>query len=193
MAKEERSVGGDAWLSETRTRALIIAAHAGGARELEALLDTLRPAMFAYFARRIDSSAADDLAQRALLILTREYRRIRPDGAPRWLVTVARNLLRDEFRRRARQAGRYTPGLDACRVAAPDAVGARLDYGDLARAVLHNAASCCTPPLRAVVQRVVEGQDVDEIAKGLGISESAVRVRLTRARALLRPRLREYR
>jgi len=156
------------------------------------MLRVLRPVLFAYFARRVDSAAADDLAQQALLIITREFRTVTPDGAARWLVTVARNVVRDEFRRTSRAATRHAPAQDAHAVAAPEITAARAEYGELAEAIVAAAHTACTASLRAVVLGVMRGLDVPEIARELGVSEPAVRVRLTRARALLRHELRGF-
>lgn len=164
-------------------------AQDGSGGQLDALLAAIRPSLFSYFARQVDAAAADDLAQRALVIVAREHRRIAPDRAARWLVTVARNVLRDEHRRMARAAYRYAPVRDATAIAGPDATAALAEYHELARAVVRTTNAVCTAPLRAVVLGVLRGLDVTEIARLEGISESAVRVRLSRARAVLRSNL----
>jgi RNA polymerase sigma factor (sigma-70 family) len=177
---------------ETAT-GLVREAQAGAARELEVLLAAMRPVLFAYFVRQVDHAAADDLAQRALLILAREYRRIVPESAGQWVVTIARNVVRDEHRRSARAACRHAPARDAHAVATPDTAGGLVEYDELARAVVGAAHAVCTASLRAVVLGVVRGLDVSEIARQEGVSESAVRVRLARARVVLRRELRRFR
>jgi RNA polymerase sigma factor (sigma-70 family) len=177
---------------ETAT-GLVREAQAGAARELEVLLTALRPVLFAYFVRQVDDAAADDLAQRALLILAREYRRIVPESAGRWVVTIARNVVRDEHRRSARAAGRHAPAHEAHAVATPDNAGGLVEYDELARAVIGAANAACTASLRAVVLGVARGLGVSEIARQEGVSESAVRVRLARARVVLRRELRRFR
>lgn len=181
------------WLAnETATR-LVREAQVGEARDLEVLLAAMRPVLFAYFVRQVDDAAADDLAQRALLILAREYRRIVPERAGQWVVTIARNVVRDEHRRSARAAGRHAPAHEAQAVACPQTVGGLIEYDELARAVIGAAHGVCTASLRAVVLGVVRGLEVSEIARQEGVSESAVRVRLTRARVVLRRELRRFR
>jgi RNA polymerase sigma factor (sigma-70 family) len=175
-----------------RSTALLRVAQAGTAPELDVFLSALRPALFAFFARCVDGIAADDLTQQALLIVAREFRRIRPDDAGRWLVTVARNVVRDEYRRMARAAGRYAPADEAYTIAAPGSVAALAEYRELASAVVAAAHQTCTESLRAVVLGLVRGLDVAEMAREQGVSEQAVRVRLTRARALLRRELRSF-
>jgi RNA polymerase sigma-70 factor (ECF subfamily) len=180
------------WLMPERSTALLRVAQSGTAPELDVFLAALRPPLFAFFARRVENVVADDLTQQALLIVAREFRRIRPDDAGRWLVTVARNVVRDEYRRMARAAGRYAPPDDAHTVAAPGSVAALAEYRELARAVVTAAHETCTESLRAVVLGLVRGLDVAEMAREQGVSQQAVRVRLTRARALLRRALRPF-
>ena len=172
---------------------LVREAQVGAARELDLLLAAMRPVLFAYFARQVDAAAADDLAQRALLILAREYPRIIPESAGQWVVTVARNVVRDEHRRSARAASRHVPAHEAHTVATPETAGGRIEYDELARAVIGAAHAACTASLRVVVLGVVRGLEVSEIARQEGVSESAVRVRLARARAVLRRELRRFR
>ncbi len=60
-------------------------------------------------------------------------------------------------------------------------------------AVLDAAISSLTPPLRAAfVLRDVEGLSTAEVAAALDASESAVKMRLARAREALRVQLKEY-
>ena len=157
------------------------------------MLASMRPALFGYFCRRVDAAVADDLAQRALLILAREYRQIVPESAGQWVVTIARNVARDEHRRSARAAGRHAPAHEAHSVASPEIVGEGIEYDELAQAVIGAAHAACTASLRAVVLGIVSGLGVPEIARQEGVSEAAVRVRLTRARAVLRRELRRFR
>jgi RNA polymerase sigma-70 factor, ECF subfamily len=168
------------------------AAQDGTGRQLDALLRALRPVLFEYFVRRVDRSAADDLAQRTLWIVTRQFRTVAPENASRWLVTVARNVLRDEFRRSSRAAVRHAPEQEAGAVPTTDAPAAQAEYGELAEAIMQAVQTTCTASLRAVVLRVMRGLDISEIASELGVSQSAIRVRLTRARALLRHELRRF-
>ncbi len=177
---------------ETAT-SLVREAQVGAVRELEVLLAAMRPLLFAYFARHVEDAAADDLSQRALLILAREYRRIVPESAGQWVVTIARNVVRDEHRRSARAAGRHAPAHEANAVATPDTVVGGVEYDELARAVIGAAHVACSASLRAVVLGVVRGLDVSEIARQEGVSQSAVRVRLARARVVLRRELHRFR
>ena len=186
-------MGSGGWLACDTTSKLVREAQAGASRELDAMLGTLRPALFGYFCRRVDAAAADDLAQRTLLILAREYRRILPESAGQWVVTIARNVVRDEHRRSARAAGRHAPVHEAQGLASPEIAGWGIEYDELAQAVIGAAHAACTASVRAVVLGIVRGLGVAEIARQEGVSEAAVRVRLTRARAVLRRELRRFR
>lgn len=180
------------WLRADTSAALVRAAQLGTARDLDVLLERLRPLLFGYFAQRVDAVSADDLAQRALLVIARQYRRVDPSGASRWLVTVARNIVRDEFRRTARAALRRAPEAHALAIAMPATTSADAEYRELARAIVSAANAACTASLRAVVLGLMRGLEVSEIAQELGVSEPAVRVRLSRARLLLRRELQRF-
>jgi RNA polymerase sigma-70 factor (ECF subfamily) len=180
------------WLAADLSTTLVQAAQRGTDHELEILLTSLRPVLFGYFARRVDSAVADDLAQRALLIVARRYRHITPEGAAAWLVTVARNVVRDEYRRSSRAASHRGPLVEANGVAARELTGARAEYAELVDAVVATTRSACTEALRRVILGVLRGLEVSEIACELGITEATVRVRLTRARAILKRELREW-
>jgi len=181
------------WLVAETSEALIRAAQHGSSPELDALLRVLRPLVFDYFIRRVDRASADDLAQRTLWIIAQRYRGVAPEHASRWLVTVARNVVRDEFRRFARAAARHAPEQEGISVATTEAPEASVEYAELVRAVVAAAQTACPASLRVVVLGLVRGLDVSELARELGVSEPAVRVRLTRARAVLRRELRQFR
>jgi RNA polymerase sigma-70 factor, ECF subfamily len=180
------------WLAPDASAMLMRAAQGGTSRDLEVLLQTLRPTLLEYFTRRVDPAAAEDLAQRALLIVARRYRCVSPDGAARWLVTVARNVVRDEFRRTSRAAIRRAPEHDARAIPASGAPGAHAEYSELSAAIVRAAYDACSAPLRAVIFGVMRGLEVAEVARELGVSEPAVRVRLTRARYVLRRELHRF-
>jgi RNA polymerase sigma factor (sigma-70 family) len=128
---------------------------------------------------------AEDLAQQVFLNLHR-FRADYRAGAPfrPWLVTIARNLLRD----RVRQVGR---GRETCvesdvlasleSVPPPDHEGRR---------ALHRALHALAPAQRGIVERHwFEGAPFEEIAAELGITSMAARLRAHRAYAELRAQL----
>lgn len=179
-----------AWLGGVDVEALLQAAHDGGARDLDSLLSEIRPPLLGYFSRKVDAECADDLAQAALWIVAREFRGVVPERASAWLVTVARNLLRDEFRRRSWVASRFV-GADAVKaVIVAERLSTEAEERELRRVVTGAVRDTCGPAVREVVVRLLDGLTVRDIADASGLSLQAVRMRVVRARAVLGPILR---
>lgn len=118
---------GEVWPDQDELIQLVREAQSGEPRLVDALLARLRPSFLKVFARRIGPDDAEDAAQAALIRVAGALGRIDPERAPRYVVTVARNLLRSEYRRRARVARRSVPvelaesaaaGRPACAAAA---------------------------------------------------------------------------
>lgn len=149
------------------------------AREAEfgALFAEHYGAVLRYAQRRInDSEIARELAGECFTIAWQKFDAARPIDLP-WLYQTTRYLLSNEFRRYAREAEA------ASRVAeAPDTLDNSDDVIDLRIALAH------LPARDRELFRLSywEGLSAIEIARVLGISDGAVRVRLTRARAHLR-------
>ena len=95
-----------------------------------------------------------------------------PEQERRWLFRVAVNQCRDELRRRRRMAGPLPEDLPAPQVT---------DLG------LWERVAALPEKQRTVVHlHYAEGDSVQEIAEVLGVTASAVKMRLARARAALR-------
>ncbi len=144
-----------------------------------------------------DADEAEDVMQDAYV---RAYANLRQfEGRARfssWLTRIAIH----EAIARARRRGRFVDlGLDATGEGGGDAMdrfaSSAPDPADQAlrrevRDLLENAVSSLAPIYRSVfVLREVEGLSVAETAASLGIREETVKVRLHRARALLRDEL----
>ena len=84
-------------------------AQRGEPRALDVLLARLRPGFVTFFARRLGSDAAEDAAQAALIRIAGAFRRIDPERAGPYIITVAENLLRSECRRHTRETRRSAP------------------------------------------------------------------------------------
>lgn len=144
------------------------------------------------------SSEVEDVAQEAFLRAYRSLGRLDPGGrlGP-WLVRITVNLCYDHLRRLRRQPARSFSELsgeetvvvnrllnDETSVREID----RILLRDLAEKLLGHLA----PKDRAVLLlREREGMDTREVARVLGCSETAVRLRLFRARRALRKLLGE--
>jgi RNA polymerase sigma-70 factor (ECF subfamily) len=99
-----------------------------------------------------------------------------------WACVVARNLVRDQARRRARWLA-VVP-----RIASPDTVVEAADV-ELRDAVAQGLASLPPDVREVIVLRVYADLSVPAIARGLGIPEGTVKSRLHRGFAELRDRL----
>lgn len=131
---------------------------------------------------------ADDLVQQAFLQLHRARRDFRADAKLRpWLVTIALNTKRQRMRRTKLERATMTPSETgtADRSTGPyDIVGAE----DARR--LHAAlATLPENQSRAIRLHWVEGLSFPEVARAVGASVSAVKVRAHRGYAALRERL----
>jgi len=126
-------------------------------------------------------SDARDLAQQVFLQLHRARRDYR-EGQPLrpWLMTIARNVLRDHLRRLRRRL----PMLPLVEEPAADAPGGdRVEIREL----VHDALARLAPDLRVVVRSYwLEHRSHAWIARELGISRGAVKVRAHRAYRALR-------
>ena len=109
------------------------------------------PARRSRFARRIGSDAAEDAAQAALIRIAGAFRRIDPERAGPYIITVAENLLRSECRRHAREARRSAPIELAETVEAPGTADGEADDGDFGRAVQRASFGTLPPELRDII------------------------------------------
>ena len=180
------------WLTQARLGDLVRATHRGERLALDRLLDAIRPSLVAFFTRRISTTASEDLAQIALMRIARAIDRIDPERADRYVITVAHNLLRTEFRRRAREARRQLPLDYAADVEAPIAVHSEVEHEELARAIHRASLETLPPSLREIVLSLLQGLTPAEIAEQQHLNPITIRTRLLRARALLRRELRPY-
>ncbi|MET7709399.1 sigma-70 family RNA polymerase sigma factor [Micromonospora sp. NPDC005413] len=144
-----------------------------------------------FVARRVnDPHLAADLTADVFLAVVESAAGYRPDRGSQigWLFGVARNVIGDE-RRRAAQRLRVTGRLAGRRDLSTDDIARieeRIDAESAARRT-HRALSGLPEGTRALVELVaVDGLTVAEAATVLGMSPVAARVRLHRARRLVR-------
>lgn len=144
-----------------------------------------------FVARRVDDPhLAADLTADVFLAVIESAAGYRPDRGSQiaWLFGVARNVIADE-RRRAAQRLRVTGRLAGRRDLDADDIARieeRIDAESAARRTCR-ALSGLPEHTRALVESVaVDGLTVAEAATALGISPVAARVRLHRARRIVR-------
>ena len=180
------------WPDAERIALLVREAQRRDPGALDRLLDTLRPALVAFFSDRLPHELAEDATQNALSRVAGALRRIDPERADAYVATVARNLFRTAHRRRAIDHRRHAD-IDLAEVLehrqAPDE---RVEFEDLVRAVHGVVAAKLSPPLADIVRGLLRGETPAEIAVRQGVSPVTVRTRLLRARAILRRELHIY-
>src|SRR5216684_4191677 len=98
-----------AWPASEMLSQLVREAQRDGPDALNRLLARLRPALVTFFGRRFPTDLTEDLAQVALMRIAKAFRRIDPERADAYTITVARNLLRSAYRQRARDVHRHVP------------------------------------------------------------------------------------
>jgi RNA polymerase sigma-70 factor (ECF subfamily) len=184
--------------------ALVRAAAGGDRQAVERLLMRAQEVAFRFSllvcGNRHD---AEDVMQDALLRTYRHVGRIRDPSAFRtWLFRTVRNACLMKRRRRVGEPAQWTPldagGTDDGRDAEPAAQAVADDRqgpADLAMTKwlgvrLRRALAAIPAPYRAVVLlREIEGLSTREVANVLKVSEPTVKMRLHRARAMLRTKL----
>ena len=180
------------WPTPDRIGQLISEAQAGSTASVNALLSALRPGLVGFFARRVSYDAAEDLAQAALLRITRALPTIEPERGDRFILTIACNLVRTAYARSAREQRRWAPEQLADRAEPTAAVDRHAEYKELATAVHRLCYSKLPPALQEVVLGLLRDETPSEIAKFLQINPVTVRTRLMRARTILRRELRPF-
>lgn len=170
---------------------LVRRATRGDREAIEELFCQEWPAVYRLVASVIrDDAEARDVTQEVFVRAWNALDRYRPTGAPfrAYLQAIARNLLRERWRRRRLQ---LVPLDRATDVAAPDAVD-ELVLAALVEEDVERALESLPETYREVIRlRVLDGRPTSEVAALLGRSPGAVRVLLYRALSQLRDRVRE--
>jgi RNA polymerase sigma factor (sigma-70 family) len=177
-----------AWPASETLGQLVREAQRDSPDALNRLLATLRPALIRFFERRLPSDLTEDLAQVALMRITKALRRIDPERADSYTITVARNLLRSAYRQRARDLHRYSPvGAElASTISGSDS---QAEYEELVLAVHRTVLTKLPRPLQDIMSRILDDETPSQIADELHVSPVTVRTRLMRARWILRREL----
>jgi RNA polymerase sigma-70 factor, ECF subfamily len=160
-------------------------AHATESRIREIYAETIDP-LYAYVSRKCggDRELAEDVTQETWLRAVREWRR---SGVPRqpiaWLTVVARNLILNHLRGRARTAITAVPPEELLAAVDDDRVSESTEAASLVNEAL---ARLPEEHARLLEAFHFERAKVSQIAHMLGMSERAVEGRLRRARERLR-------
>lgn len=143
-------------------------------------------------------SEAEDIAQQVFLRIWRNAKRYRPEAKfTTYLFTITRNLVFNETRRKSRKkevsSDEREENSNQMVEASPDRQpDAELLQAELQRAVDDAIAALPETQRMAVVLRRYEQLSYEEIASVLGLSVSAIKSQLFRARTALRESLGRY-
>jgi RNA polymerase sigma-70 factor (ECF subfamily) len=191
----------------TDERALIAASKSGDPAALDALVRTHQDRVYS-FAMRMCRNVEDakDILQETFLGVIRSIREFREESKfSTWLYRIASNAC---LKKRRRGVHEPTPeqelSLDDL-MPRPDAEGRRPEIadwsGDAERALLHGELSARMESAidklprdykLVLVLRDVEGLSAEETAQAVGLSVSAIKSRLHRARVFIRRELADY-
>ena len=170
--------------------ALVRAAAGGEDKAFDRLMSRHAPRIVRFLTQQTgDAAAAEDIAQDSFVALYRNLDRFDPDKPfETWLFTIARNKMRDHFRRRTvlRWLGEETD-FDRFEGGEADPETIAGDRGELRR--LSDDLARLPEGLRTpLLLASVEGMPLAEIGTVMGLTEKAVEVRIYRARKVLRSR-----
>lgn len=172
--------------------AILAARAADGDERAFAVLVRRHSGYLVGFATRLLGSRADadDCVQESLIVAWRQLPDLREPARVRaWMSTIVARKATDRLRSRRP----VTPIEDAepeARGPGPDESAVASSQMEMLRRVLDDLPSA----QRAVwLLREVSGYEYDEIARELGVSQTAVRGRLARARATIYERMAEWR
>jgi len=181
--------------------ALMLRVKAGDMEAFELLVEKHQHSVVGTVARMLGGDAeAEDIAQMVFLRVWKSAPRYEPSAKfTTWLMTITRNLVFNEMRRR--QRARFVPmesgeGDDAPQHQYEDSdspqPGEQLLKAELQGAVDAAIASLPESQRMAIVLRRFENMPYEEIARVLRASVPAVKSMLFRARAELKEKLKQY-
>jgi RNA polymerase sigma-70 factor (ECF subfamily) len=163
----------------------------GGREEFRAVFETMFPRLRSFFrANGFQPSDAEDLSQNALWIVYKSRGQFRGEGSfDAWIYTIARNVARDEWRRRGRRT-EEDPVDEATPDEGPSAEAQTAGRQDLSRTV----AALAKLPARmrvCLLLHVQQELSYGEIARRLSLAIPTVKVQIWNARRRLKSLLEE--
>ncbi len=150
------------------------------ARDLEELYRSMRSGLHGFIASQVrDRAAVDDLLHDVFLKIHAGRNRLRdPARLEAWIYRIARNAVTDWYRRRRRVEPLAGPAAEA--LAVPEV------EEDLVRRLAPSVRYCISrlpaDYRRALIESDLKGVPQTELAERLGISYSALKSRVQRAR-----------
>ncbi len=164
--------------------AALMARYQGGdASALEEIYRRTAASVEAYMRRWSGAAGASDLAQEVFLQVIRARRSFRPELPFRpWLFAIAHHVGLGSMRTRRRKLAREVQVEELPEVQAPAATGDPIERDRLEKALL----SLPEGQREVVWLGRVEGMTSKEIARVMGLTQVAVKVRLHRAEGKLR-------
>ncbi len=179
--------------------ALMARIGAGDHAAFRSLVERHQDAVVGTVAKMLGNPAeAEDISQQVFLRLWRHARHYRPEAKfTTYLFTITRNLVFNETRRRRRRKEISSQEYEAGSHIQIEANPNRQPDSELLQAELQQAVDAAIAALpevqrMAVVLRRYEQMPYEEIAIALGLSVSAVKSLLFRARTTLRESLGKY-
>lgn len=178
---------GDTGVSTLRADEELMLAYQRGDRDaFEEIYNRYAKPIYNFFRRAGQLETADDLVQATFLKLHIGRQRYAPTGSFRgWIFVLARNVMRDEARRRARRPERLEPFVD-------DRTPGRAREAGGKEAEIMVVEALAVLPLtqrEVIVLNRYHGMSYAEIGGLLGISENAVKQRAFQAMRKLRRHL----
>ena len=176
-----------AWRADVYARAI-----SGESRAYAEILEAFRPRILRYATRMLgDQDAAEDIAQEAFVRAFQSFSQCTgPEAMESWLFSIVANRCRTALKKRTRRErlfARFHRHDDRPASVEPATPVLMTKTAQIARAL-----DALSPEQReAFVMRHVDGMGYDEIARVTGAGVSALKMRVARARDVLRERLAE--
>ncbi len=161
---------------EAQYRDWMLAALAGDGAAYRMLLQGLTRHLRSYYARRLDSGAAEDAVQETLIAIHAKRATYDPSlPFTAWVYGIARYKLIDEYRRHKRRA--TVPLDEAAELFGHDEASEAIARRDVAKLL-----DKLPPAKRQLVRDIkLDGVSIADAARRTGLSESAVKVTVHRA------------
>lgn len=185
--------------STTITTGWVMSADSGAREQadLERVFSLHGHSLYRYFAVRVggDTHRADDLMQKLWVRAKRNSAGVPATELEYWLRGIAKNLIREDWRKRA-VARRRVPAVDpavarelAERIAVEDLPDQYLQRQEVRGQLILAITELGTIDQEVIVRHYFQGESQASLANRLGITERAVEGRLYRARGALRQKL----